>query len=473
MLRSILLLAAVLAFSAAGSDVIEGHAGNFKDITKDGLTLVEFYAPWCGHCKKLAPEWEKAATALKGQASLVKVDATVEADLGTQFGVRGYPTIKVFRDGQPSDYEGGRTAEAIVQFVRKRLSPAVEELTSADAIKEFQLKYPVAIILYAASKDDDSYVQFESQAKVLRDDYTFGLVTNGDLFEGNTAGSVVMYKHFDDLKSAYSGDVADKKAFAAWIKLESFRLMDEIGPENYKMYIDRGLPLAWLFLDTSKKEDTDAAKDVFQAVAAAFKGKLSFVYLDGTRYSQMVQKFGHTGKTYPVLAIDNGDGKYFSFPEGDKITKPALTEFTEKYVAGTLSRTIKSEPTPENPTIDGLTTVVGNTFESVVLKSDKDVLIEFYAPWCGHCKSLAPIYKKLAKSLADVSTATVALMDATANDPTGPFDIQGFPTLYFVPAGKAPITYEGERTAVEMLRFVKKHATHPINVEENQISDEF
>lgn len=90
---------------------------NFEDALKEHeFILVEFYAPWCGHCKALEPEWNEAALALKGQVKLAKVDADAHKNLGSRFGVTGFPTIKYFDYGLPktaSDakaFEGGRNA---------------------------------------------------------------------------------------------------------------------------------------------------------------------------------------------------------------------------------------------------------------------------------------------------------------------------------------------------------------------------
>ena len=108
-----------------------------------------------------------------------------------------------------------------------------------------------------------------------------------------------------------------------------------------------------------------------------------------------------------------------------------------------------------------VTVVVGQTFEKIVLDKKKDVLIELYAPWCGHCKSLEPIYKDLAKKLKNEKNLVIAKMDATANDSPTNYPSSGYPTIFFAPSNKkdSPISYSGERTLDGMMQFLKEHAT--------------
>jgi len=77
---------------------------------------VEFYAPWCGHCKNLEPEYKKAASVLNGVVKVVAVDATVAQSLGQKYQVQGYPTLKMFAANkkQPTDFQGERKADAII-----------------------------------------------------------------------------------------------------------------------------------------------------------------------------------------------------------------------------------------------------------------------------------------------------------------------------------------------------------------------
>lgn len=119
----VLLIFSLSALLAKADDKINDATVLTKDtfdafIAAERVTMVEFYAPWCGHCKRLAPEYAKAAVALAGldePMSIGKVDCTVEKDVCQRFGVRGYPTLKTFVKGEVDGdrYTGARTAEAI------------------------------------------------------------------------------------------------------------------------------------------------------------------------------------------------------------------------------------------------------------------------------------------------------------------------------------------------------------------------
>lgn len=92
-------------------DVIVLKTGNFTEFVDTNMfVMVEFYAPWCGHCHTLAPEYAEAATELKGEGVvLAKVDATEEDELVEKYEVQGFPTVYLFVDGVHKPYTGEMT----------------------------------------------------------------------------------------------------------------------------------------------------------------------------------------------------------------------------------------------------------------------------------------------------------------------------------------------------------------------------
>lgn len=449
------------------SDVVVLTESTFdSEIASSSLTLVEFFAPWCGHCKNLAPNYAKAATALKDVAKLASVDCTVEKDLCSRFGVQGFPTLKVFRNTgdieKPAEYQGGRSEKDIIKYIRKQTEPAYVEVKSDDELEAFNDKEGVEILGVFSSFDSAEAKAFLKVAEELRNDYSFGISTNAAHASkyGASVPAMILFKNENGEEQHVA--TSDASLYGAesglknWIQAEAFELVGEIGPENFQKYLDRGFPLVWSFVDYK-----DAAKDATKSVlnhlseaAKAFKGKLSVVKLDGERWIEHAKHFGLSGKLPGVVLEDRENSKNYIFPEEGELTGAALSKHFEDYFAGNLKAHMKSQAEPESN--DGpVRVLVGTSFERIVFDDTKDVLVEFYAPWCGHCKSLAPKYDELGARFASDSNVVIAKVDSTENDT--PAKIEGFPTLIFYPAGdKAnPQTYSGERSVEAMAAFIQ------------------
>jgi len=111
--------------------------------------------------------------------------------------------------------------------------------------------------------------------------------------------------------------------------------------------------------------------------------------------------------------------------------------------------------------------IVADTLSDMVLNSGKNVLLEFYAPWCGHCQKLAPILDEVAISFENDADVLIAKLDATANDlPEEPFDVKGYPTIYFRTASGKILPYEDDRTKEAIIEFIQKNRDPAAAVQE-------
>lgn len=129
-LLCLLVLACSIAIAVA-EDVVALNVQTFEqEVGQEKDALVEFYAPWCGHCKKLAPEYEKLGSSFKKSKSVLiaKVDCDDHKSICSKYGVSGFPTIKWFSKGslEPKDYSGGRTVESLLEFVNKEAGTHVK-----------------------------------------------------------------------------------------------------------------------------------------------------------------------------------------------------------------------------------------------------------------------------------------------------------------------------------------------------------
>mmetsp|Transcript_17720 Transcript_17720/g.12646 ORF Transcript_17720/g.12646 Transcript_17720/m.12646 type:complete len:134 (+) Transcript_17720:397-798(+) len=120
---------------------------------------------------------------------------------------------------------------------------------------------------------------------------------------------------------------------------------------------------------------------------------------------------------------------------------------------------MKSQDIPESSD-SAVRVLVGKNFHDVVFDPTKEVLVKFYAPWCGHCKKLAPVWEKLAEELKDVPNLVIAKFDATANDVEG-LAIKGYPTLNFYGMEETKVggrTYDGQRELEDFKTWLKTNS---------------
>jgi len=182
-----LVLMVVLPASMAGSDVIELTTKNFDEIVFKSKVpvLLEFYAPWCGHCKSLVPTYEEVATNLKGIALVAKIDATVEEGLAHRYGIRGFPTLKLYKPGSKAkdmqDYQGARSASALANFVTSHLSGnSILRLKESNA-ETLWSQQPTAVprvILFSAKSEPNTL--YKSLSMRFSNSLVFSMVQQND-----------------------------------------------------------------------------------------------------------------------------------------------------------------------------------------------------------------------------------------------------------------------------------------------------
>jgi protein disulfide-isomerase A1 len=418
------------------SDVVVLAAANFTEaIEKNKMILVEFYAPWCGHCKQLKPEYGAAATRLKKthpEVVLAKFDAVADdADAITkEFDIQGFPTMKWFVDGSvhPKDCHQ-REASEIVKWVSKKSGPPVQQVMAAadmERIKDPSTRYAVVgffedieaaefkIFVELASHDDSfdyHYVSDKSIAKV----------------EGvSKMPAVVFYRNFDEPKVPFdkaitAGDLAEA------VRMHSRPRLIEMTDETAAQIFDNDLPKLLLFRPTSALAEFKKASD-----DAELRGHFIFATVGADADEGLADFLGvDASSAEPELFLfEAQENKKYRLAAGDSVSVASIKQLAHDFKAKTLKPFLKSAPVDPKWDEGAVKSISATQWEAVVLDASKHVVVEIYAPWCGHCKKMEPIYLKAAEFLDNKYSDSLvfAKMDGTVNEVEG-INVGGFPTV--------------------------------------------
>jgi protein disulfide-isomerase-like protein len=219
-------------------------------------------------------------------------------------------------------------------------------------------------------------------------------------------------------------------------------------PTNFDQYVGGDTPVFVEFYAPWCGHCKHLAPE-WEIVASTFaRSPVKIANVDADEHKDLSHRYDVSG--FPTL-------KYF--PAGSTVgetysggrTAPDLVDFVNKKTG--LNGRVKEAPT-------SVVVLTADNFDSIVKDETKNVLVEFYAPWCGHCKKLAPDYDKVGQSFDGENNVVIAKLDADAHKETASgYDVSGYPTLLWFPRdNKAGVAYEGGRTPKDFVEFVNREA---------------
>ncbi|GAB1300751.1 Protein disulfide-isomerase A2 [Apodemus speciosus] len=436
--------------------------------------MVEFYAPWCGHCKALAPEYSKAAALLAAESAavtLAKVDGPAEPELTKEFGVVGYPTLKFFQNGNrtnPEEYVGPKKAEGIAEWLRRRVGPSATRLEDEEGVQALMAKWDVVVIGFFQDLQEEDVATFLALARDALD-MTFGLTDQPQLFEkfGLTKDTVVLFKKFDEGRADFPVDKEtglDLGDLSRFLVTHSMHLVTEFNSQTSpKIFAARILNHLLLFVNQTLAQHRELLTD-FREAAPPFRGQVLFVTVNvATDNSHVLNYFGLKAEEAPTLRLINVETTKKYAPTGVMaITAASVAAFCQAVLHGEIKHYLLSQEIPPDWDQRPVKTLVGENFEQVAFDETKNVFVKFYAPWCSHCKEMAPAWEALAEKYRDREDIVIAELDATANELEA-FSVHGYPTLKFFPAGpdRKVIEYKSTRDLETFSKFLDNGGALP------------
>lgn len=146
-----------------------------------------------------------------------------------------------------------------------------------------------------------------------------------------------------------------------------------------------GIPLAYIFAGT--KEEREKFAEEFKPIAEKHRGAINIATIDAKAFGPHAGNLNLDPQKFPSFAIqETTKNSKYPYDQSKEINAKDVGQFIQDVLDGKIEPSIKSEPIPE--TQEGpVTVVVAHSYKELVIDNDKDVLLEFYAPWCGHCKA--------------------------------------------------------------------------------------
>lgn len=266
----------------------------FLEHRKQGKWLVEFYAPWCGHCKKLEPIFHQVSVSLRNtDIHVAKLDCTRYSHVASEFGVRGFPTIKFFQGDNIYTHRGERTGEDIIEFVNKAKGPPVRQLSSIGRFNEAKSIHSDGVFYMVVGEEDpseDLYTKYSSIAEEQVSIAYFYAGTKRVLpqeVELKSYPTVLVFKDKTYYEYQAPKGVATMSSLQKWVNSERYPAFPLVTGSNINEMTDTGKLLVIFVIDLNDpayKAENEKVKEIGRYLAMnerdTYHSAFQFLWMD-------------------------------------------------------------------------------------------------------------------------------------------------------------------------------------------------
>ncbi|KAN0015274.1 hypothetical protein ACTFIU_007999 [Dictyostelium citrinum] len=370
---AIICIESTFGFYTDNSNVINLTKKNFQQqvLNSQHNWMVEFYAPWCGHCKSLKPEYEKASNNLKGLVKIGAINCDEEKELCGQYQIQGFPTLKFFstnpktgKKGQPEDYQGARSASEIAKFSLAKLPSTHIQKVTQDNIDKFLTgtsgakallftDKPKTTDLYKALSVDFLKTLTLGEARNINKETlekyniekfpTLLVFTNDDgetftKFDGKLSHSTI-YKFLEPFSSKKStnnnNNVNNEESTTTTTEKDpaSEKFVEIKDEKSFEKSCSTGLCIVALFDQSSidEKESNQRYLELLNTISKDFIGRMKFIWIDVSVHDKIIPQFDLSG-TPNVFVINNSKKRYTPFM--GSFTDESLNSFFKSVLSG-------------------------------------------------------------------------------------------------------------------------------------------
>jgi len=318
------------------------------------------------------------------------------------------------------------------------------------------------LVIFFGLTGTEAYENF-LQASINPENITFAHCNDEVLAEklGVEFNTIVLFRKFDEEKSIMAIEAISVEAIKAFVRENKNPVFFPFNESSLQKIYNEGLDT--VFFLKNENESSQNAEEILKEISGELKGKLVVSVLDVSDKDGKLlwEQFEVDKELFPLpmfllIRPSRINSKYLFKGE---ISIENLRIFVKDFSENRLEPWLKSEPIPDEKYEGDVRIVVGKNFNEVVIESENDVFVNYYASWNGHCRVFESKFSEFAKKLRNVEGLVIAKMDWTKNEIEG-LEVRHYPELRFYPKGQKdkPVEYDRMLTVEDMIEYLKEHS---------------